>query len=148
MLSLPLCAGARAYSCDESACKSPDCMCPSTKPPGGLSPKDIPQFVLISVCGAPGWCWSSCCCTTAWLAPAARSSCQQLFPAMSCAAHAAGLRPAFSIPHVMPQHDDSVNQLQNRVVRAVTDGFKNPNGCNVPATWWACHACGLVITTD
>lgn len=48
----------------------------------------------------------------------------------------------------MPQHDDSVNQLQNRVVRAVTDGFKNPNGCNVPATWWACHACGLVITTD
>ena len=35
-----------------------------------------------------------------------------------------------------PQHDDSINQLQNRVVRAVTDGFKNPNGCNVPATWW------------
>ncbi len=37
------------------------------------------------------------------------------------------------------QHDDSVNQLQNRVVRAVTDGFKNPNGCNVPATWRVAH---------
>ena len=62
-----LCAAARAYSCDESACKSPDCMCPSTKPPGGLSPKDIPQFVLISVSGVPGWCEAvllhSCCRT-------------------------------------------------------------------------------------
>jgi hypothetical protein len=85
LLAALLLAGAaatRAYTCDESACKSPDCMCPSSKPPSGLSPKDIPQFVLIS-------------------------------------------------------HDDSINQLQNRVVRAVTDGFKNPNGCNVPATWFA-----------
>lgn len=56
-----LCAAVRAFSCDESACKSPDCMCPSIKPPGSLSPKDIPQFVLISVrvesLAAVSHCW-------------------------------------------------------------------------------------------
>ncbi|EFN50572.1 hypothetical protein CHLNCDRAFT_136266, partial [Chlorella variabilis] len=38
---------------------------------------------------------------------------------------------------VLITHDDSVNTLQDRVVRTVTDGFVNKNGCNVPATWFA-----------
>ena len=37
----------------------------------------------------------------------------------------------------MLQHDDTVNALSNRLVRTLTDGFKNPNGCNAPATWFA-----------
>lgn len=40
--------------------------------------------------------------------------------------------PAAHLPPWPPpatlQHDDSVNTLQNRLVRTVTDGFKNPNG--------------------
>lgn len=37
---------------------------------------------------------------------------------------------------VLLTHDDAVNTMQNRVVRTVTDGYKNKNGCNVPATWF------------
>lgn len=48
-----------------------------------------------------------------------------------------GLAPADTPQFVLITHDDSVNTLQNRLVRTVTDGFKNPNGCNVPATWFA-----------
>ncbi|PSC74206.1 left border a [Micractinium conductrix] len=48
-----------------------------------------------------------------------------------------GLAPADTPQFVLITHDDSVNALQNRLVRTMTDGFKNPNGCNVPATWFA-----------
>ena len=40
-----------------------------------------------------------------------------------------------------------VNGLSNTVVRRVTDGHKNPNGCNVPATWFVLESgsdCNLV----
>lgn len=40
-----------------------------------------------------------------------------------------------------------MNQFSNKVVRAVTDGHCNPNGCNVPATWFVLKAgsdCKLV----
>ncbi|ORX44366.1 hypothetical protein BCR36DRAFT_586224 [Piromyces finnis] len=38
----------QCYSCDPNTCKLPDCLCPSHLPPGGIDPKDAPQFVLIS----------------------------------------------------------------------------------------------------
>ncbi|GAA6011540.1 hypothetical protein JCM10207_002652 [Rhodosporidiobolus poonsookiae] len=36
------------YSCDTSTCKLPACLCASTSPPGGLDPKDVPQFVTFT----------------------------------------------------------------------------------------------------
>ena len=42
-----------------------------------------------------------------------------------------------SIPQfVLVTHDDAISQLANTVVRSAIDGFKNPNGCNVVATWF------------
>ncbi|KAI9027447.1 hypothetical protein CLU79DRAFT_739243 [Phycomyces nitens] len=37
-----------AYSCDPNTCKAPTCMCASQSPPGGLSPKDVPQMVVVT----------------------------------------------------------------------------------------------------
>ncbi|EIN14312.1 hypothetical protein PUNSTDRAFT_49130 [Punctularia strigosozonata HHB-11173 SS5] len=39
---------AAGYSCDTSKCKLPDCNCASTSPPGGLSPSQVPQFVVFT----------------------------------------------------------------------------------------------------
>ncbi|EGF78635.1 hypothetical protein BATDEDRAFT_90388 [Batrachochytrium dendrobatidis JAM81] len=36
------------YSCDPAKCKLPACYCPSTKPPGGLDPKNIPQLITLT----------------------------------------------------------------------------------------------------
>ncbi|GAA5858698.1 hypothetical protein JCM8547_001429 [Rhodosporidiobolus lusitaniae] len=44
-LSSPESAG---YTCDASQCKLPACQCASTSPPGGLDPKDVPQFVTFT----------------------------------------------------------------------------------------------------
>lgn len=37
-----------AADCNPGACKLPDCLCGSSQPPGGLSPKEIPQLVLLT----------------------------------------------------------------------------------------------------
>lgn len=39
-----------ATVCDESKCRLPDCFCSPNgkKPPGGLAPKDVPQFVVLT----------------------------------------------------------------------------------------------------
>ncbi|OZJ01696.1 hypothetical protein BZG36_05489, partial [Bifiguratus adelaidae] len=37
-----------AYSCDATACKPPACLCASQTPPGGIAPKDAPQFVTVT----------------------------------------------------------------------------------------------------
>jgi hypothetical protein len=37
---------AAGYSCDSSQCKLPNCNCASTSPPGGLSPSEVPQFIV------------------------------------------------------------------------------------------------------
>lgn len=39
---------AAGYSCDASKCKLPNCNCASTDPPGGLDPKEVPQFVVFT----------------------------------------------------------------------------------------------------
>ncbi|KAL1712211.1 hypothetical protein EV715DRAFT_214110 [Schizophyllum commune] len=39
---------AAGYSCDADKCKLPDCNCASTSPPGGLDPKDVPQFIVFT----------------------------------------------------------------------------------------------------
>lgn len=41
-------ASAAKYSCDPNTCKLPNCNCASTKPPGGLDPKDVPQFITFT----------------------------------------------------------------------------------------------------
>ncbi|KAJ7439981.1 hypothetical protein FB451DRAFT_143851 [Mycena latifolia] len=41
-------AAAAGYSCDASKCKLPSCNCASTSPPGGLSPSDVPMFIVFS----------------------------------------------------------------------------------------------------
>ncbi|KZP04662.1 hypothetical protein FIBSPDRAFT_1054534 [Athelia psychrophila] len=43
--SSPAAAG---YSCDPSQCKLPNCNCASTSPPGGLSPSEVPQFIVFT----------------------------------------------------------------------------------------------------
>ena len=49
----------------------------------------------------------------------------------------AGTLPPSEIPQfVLVTHDDAISELSNFVVRSAIDGFKNPNGCNVPATWF------------
>ncbi|CAH0598269.1 unnamed protein product [Chrysodeixis includens] len=37
-----------AEDCDEELCKLPDCRCSSTNIPGGLAPRDTPQFVTVT----------------------------------------------------------------------------------------------------
>ncbi|KZT43850.1 hypothetical protein SISSUDRAFT_1039750 [Sistotremastrum suecicum HHB10207 ss-3] len=39
-------AAAANYSCDATKCKLPDCNCASVNPPGGLSPSDVPMFLI------------------------------------------------------------------------------------------------------
>ncbi|KAK2462850.1 hypothetical protein APHAL10511_005048 [Amanita phalloides] len=41
-------AQAAGYSCDTSQCKLPACNCASTSPPGGLSPSEVPQFIVFT----------------------------------------------------------------------------------------------------
>lgn len=41
-------ASSARYACDISACKLPNCNCASTSPPGGLDPKDVPQFIVFT----------------------------------------------------------------------------------------------------
>lgn len=47
-----------------------------------------------------------------------------------------GLQPSEIPQFVLITHDDAVSELANFVVRSAVDGFKNPNGCNVPVTWF------------
>ncbi|KAF8844200.1 hypothetical protein BDN67DRAFT_810132 [Paxillus ammoniavirescens] len=39
---------AAGYSCDPNKCELPSCNCASTSPPGGLSPSEVPQFVVFT----------------------------------------------------------------------------------------------------
>ncbi|KAF7331700.1 Carbohydrate esterase family 4 [Mycena kentingensis (nom. inval.)] len=41
-------ADAAGYSCDPNTCKLPTCNCASASPPGGVSPKDTPMFVVFT----------------------------------------------------------------------------------------------------
>ncbi|KIK97692.1 hypothetical protein PAXRUDRAFT_10018 [Paxillus rubicundulus Ve08.2h10] len=41
-------ASAAGYSCDPNKCILPSCNCASTNPPGGLSPSEVPQFVVFT----------------------------------------------------------------------------------------------------
>lgn len=47
-----------------------------------------------------------------------------------------GLQGADIPQFVLITHDDAISSLANTVLRSVVDGFKNPNGCNVVATWF------------
>ncbi|KAL4458965.1 hypothetical protein ABPG75_013830 [Micractinium tetrahymenae] len=52
LASLGLAAGGLVatdtYQCSPATCQPPDCLCASNLPPGGLTPQQIPQFILIS----------------------------------------------------------------------------------------------------
>ncbi|KAN0065437.1 hypothetical protein ACQY0O_001273 [Thecaphora frezii] len=41
-------ASAANYKCDPNTCKLPNCHCADTNPPGGLDPKDVPQFIVFT----------------------------------------------------------------------------------------------------
>lgn len=85
LLALSLCLAVNAmpawYDCNPTNCATPNCMCASSSPPGGLAAADTPQFILLT-------------------------------------------------------HDDAINALADKVIRSITDQHTNPNGCNVPATWF------------
>lgn len=87
--------------------------------------------------GAPGYTCDPSTCTTA-------NNCH--CPSIS----APGAIPAAELPQfVLITHDDAVSAISDRAVRTITDGHKNPNGCNVPATWFVTQAgtdCNFVKT--
>ncbi|KDN47966.1 left border a protein [Tilletiaria anomala UBC 951] len=41
-------ASAANYKCDPNTCKLPNCNCASTRPPGGLNPSEVPQFITFT----------------------------------------------------------------------------------------------------
>nr|AEY62513.1 left border a protein [Ustanciosporium gigantosporum] len=41
-------ASAAKYTCDPNSCQLPKCHCADTNPPGGLDPKDTPQFIVFT----------------------------------------------------------------------------------------------------
>ncbi|GAK65039.1 carbohydrate esterase family 4 protein [Moesziomyces antarcticus] len=41
-------ASAARYSCNPATCQLPKCHCADTNPPGGLDPKDVPQFIVFT----------------------------------------------------------------------------------------------------
>ena len=47
-----------------------------------------------------------------------------------------GLAPEETPQFILITHDDAINPLSDKVIRSVTNGRVNPNGCNVPATWF------------
>jgi len=59
-------------------------------------------------------------------------------PACRCASIAPpnGLTPEKTPQFILITHDDAINPFSNKVVRSVIDIHTNPNGCNVPATWY------------
>ncbi len=58
-----------------------------------------------------------------------------------------GLTPAETPQIITITHDDAVNPLSNKVVKAVIDKHTNPNGCNVPATWFTLQKVRLRCAT-
>ena len=46
------------------------------------------------------------------------------------------LNPQETPQFILLTHDDAISTLANTVVRTVTDGRNNPDGCNVVATWF------------
>jgi hypothetical protein len=44
----PTSSSASGYSCDSSKCQLPNCNCASASPPGGLSPSQVPQFIVFT----------------------------------------------------------------------------------------------------
>jgi len=59
-------------------------------------------------------------------------------PSCLCASNSApgGLAPADTPQFILITHDDAINPFSNKVMRSITDVHTNPNGCNVPATWY------------
>jgi len=39
----------RFGTCNPEFCRAPDCVCPSSRPPGNLPLEDVPQFVLVTI---------------------------------------------------------------------------------------------------
>ena len=99
-----------AYTCDPATCTGA-CHCPSTAAPGGLSPADTPQFVLLTVRGACARVHVRC----------ARRDWERPSP---CASPVRTQHTSSPPPPPRMQHDDAVDARANRVVRTVTDGYK------------------------
>ncbi|KAH7622737.1 hypothetical protein Ndes2526B_g03576 [Nannochloris sp. 'desiccata'] len=59
-------------------------------------------------------------------------------PACMCASNSppGGLAPADTPQFILLTHDDAVNALSNKVMRSISDKHTNPNGCNMPITWY------------
>lgn len=75
-------------------------------------------------CGVPDWYQ---CDETTCKAPSCR--CASIAPPN-------GLTPETTPQFILITHDDAINPFSNKVVRSVIDTHTNPNGCNVPATWY------------
>ena len=82
-----------------------------------------------------------------WYNCSSSSNC--IAPGCVCASIAPPKRlsPSETPQFILLTHDDAINPFSNKVMRAVTDGRVNPNGCNAPATWFTLQQgsdCGTV----
>lgn len=105
------CSQAPGYNCPRS-CRTPNCFCASHEIPGGLKPKDAPQFVVLVRWpndSAAGWA----VCT--WQCPP--------FEAASV---------VFS--WWLQTNDDAITVTTMPVILDITSKHKNPNNCDIPAT--------------
>ena len=113
------------YHCNSKNCKLPSCECARTRPPGGLAPADIPQFVLVR--GRVG---------------GRRGGVQQV-PARPLFAGQPAGQAGRVFPPPPPQtwvQLGNANALESTVfslINGMIDGRTNHNGCPVPTTYFA-----------
>jgi hypothetical protein len=116
------------YFCDKSKC-SGNCVCASLTPPGGMNPKDTPQFILLTHDDAVS--------VDIQLGKQTGATHKHIHPCTH--------PPLHQHPRLKPPPTDrstlrpcclQISGTANMVVRQVADGLKNSNGCNVAATWF------------
>lgn len=106
---------APGYNCPRS-CRTPNCYCASHEIPGGLKPKDAPQFVVLVRCpnDSPAVCSFQAC-----------APCRQCPPF-----EAASVMFSWSLQ----TNDDAITVTTMPVILDITSKHKNPNNCDIPAT--------------
>lgn len=126
------------YKCDPATCQLPECQCATNKPPGGLSPDQIPQFVLVRERGPGGDWWAALYA----LRVSSRTSGARSSPAptAACGGTQTLLPPCPSLsplPRIRPQvsHDNALDGLPYKLVQGILGKKEQSNGCPVPVTW-------------
>ncbi|SCV73021.1 BQ2448_6946 [Microbotryum intermedium] len=123
---------AAGYSCDNTTCVLPSCHCASVNPPGGLSPKNTPQFISES----------SCCAGLGHKKKNLKSRANK--PALDLR-ETRGPTTRLLTKSLPSYHyyslsavtaDDAVNTFTIEVLNYLLSQRKNPNGCQPKMTYF------------